>query len=302
MTKPNLFIVGAAKSGTSTIWYNLKNHPSIFLPQDEFHKEPKYFSPLAKPKNQTFEDYLKIFEQANQEDYIGEASSAYLTDPMACNHIFNFNPQAKIIIILRNPAERAFSLYNWMVQEGYEYERSFEKALNKEPKRINKKIPNFWEPEYYYNYLYFHSGLYYEQVKRYLDTFGANVQILSFEELKSKQDNVVKALFDFLELRPIPFQNPYINPSKRVLSPKLQFTIRKIIKYKEAFNLRVLKNSNRIKAKRDRLLDWGTLEQPPAPIKEGTRKNLLKHYKNDVYLLSELTGYDFTYWLEEQSL
>jgi len=68
----------------------------------------------------TLDEYLALFKEANaNHSLVGEASMAYLTGPSSAQEIHDFNPDAKIIIILRNPVDRAYSLYNWMVQEGY---------------------------------------------------------------------------------------------------------------------------------------------------------------------------------------
>ena len=151
--KPNLFVVGAARSGTTSLWQCLKRHPMIFMPEDEICKEPAYFS--IKGRDLGYERYIDVFQSAKKNHkYIGEASTAYLTDPTSSKQIYEFNPNAKIIILLRNPIDRAYSLYNWMVQEGYEYSESFKKGLKLENERINKKIPNWFEPEYYWNYLF----------------------------------------------------------------------------------------------------------------------------------------------------
>lgn len=298
MVNPNLFIVGAAKSGTSTLWYNLKDHPDIFLPEDELYKEPKFFSPLAKPKRQEFEDYLAIFRNQGDKQYRGEASTAYLTDPYAADNIYQFNPKAKIIIILRNPADRAYSLYKWMVQEGYEYVSTFQKALNKEPKRKLKTIPNFWEPEYYYNYLYFNSGLYAEQVDRYLTRFGTNTLILRFEDLKQNPEKIKDQIFNFLGLQSFEFSEPYVNPGKSVIAPKFQFFLRKVIKYRESFYKEFLKQRVTEKARRDRLMEAGLLNSNQKKMEAQTRDLLLNHYKPNIEKLSDQVQVDFTYWLK----
>ncbi len=127
MNKPNFFIVGAAKSGTTSMWWYLKQHRQVFMPNDELNKEPAFFSDKS---SMSLEEYLKLFEAAEeQHKVIGEVSTAYLVDPKSARRIKEFNPEAKILILLRNPVDRAYALYNWMVQEGYEYCLSFRKAL-----------------------------------------------------------------------------------------------------------------------------------------------------------------------------
>ncbi|MCI0470063.1 MAG: sulfotransferase [Candidatus Aminicenantes bacterium] len=234
---PNLFIVGAARSGTTSLWRYLKSHPGVFMPGDQLEKEPAFFSGLKRSRFKKPEQYLKLFENAREEHVrVGEASTAYLTDADSARRIYEYNPQAKIIIMLRNPARRAYSLYNWMVQEGYEYAKSFETALELEKIRINKKIPNYFEPEYYYNYLYFNSGLYYEQVKRYLDLFKERVLTIKFEDYIKDFSNEWRKICAFLEIEPLDMKrikgnDNFANESRRVRSAVVQFVLRKATKF-----------------------------------------------------------------------
>jgi len=227
MIKPNLFIVGAAKSGTSSLWQYLRQHPEIYMPEDELYKEPCFFS--AYGEGMGLGHYLKIFEKAStSHGYVGEASTVYLSDPTSAQRIFNFNPAARIIIMLRNPADRAYSLYNWMVQDGYEYAESFEEALMLEDKRLHKQIPNWHEPQYYWNYMYFRSGLYSEQVKRYIEKFKGNVLIIKFDDFKQSPAEEYAKVCAFLGIAPNKLERRVFNPSRHVISAKIQFILRKV--------------------------------------------------------------------------
>jgi hypothetical protein len=227
MKKVNLFIVGAARCGTTSLWQILRQHPQIFMPADELYKEPAFFSGLRGLTD--IEAYLRIFSDASPEhEWIGEASTAYLTDPVSAKRIYDYNPDARIIIMLRNPAERAYSLYNWMVQDGYEFAGTFQEALDLESKRGDKEIPNWFEPEYYWNYMYFQSGLYHEQLKRYIDLFGDKVLIIKFEDFMRDAVKAYDSVCAFLGLEKNPFDLHKHNPSRRILSPKIQFILRKL--------------------------------------------------------------------------
>lgn len=232
MKKPNLFIVGAARSGTTALWHHLKKNPCIFMPKELSLKEPAFFSSLKNTRFNKFERYMTIFEPADKNHrWVGEASTAYLTDSESASRIHRYTPNAKIIIILRNPAQRAYSLYNWMVQEGYEYVQTFEEALRLEKIRINKKIPNYFEPEYYHNYLYFNSGLYSRQVKRFLELFKENVHVMKFEDFTKNPDSELNNVYNFLDIKPTGCcSDGYSNESKTVYSPVLQFILRKFTK------------------------------------------------------------------------
>lgn len=292
MNKPNFFIVGAAKSGTTTLYDYLKDHPDVFMPQDDLHKEPSHFSNLItwyKNPNK----YFPLFDDAKpQHRWIGEASTAYLTDPAAAGNIHKYNPNAKIIIILRNPADRAYSMYCWMVQEGYEYVSSFENALAIEDERARRKIPNFWEPQYYYNYLYFRAGLYFEQVKRYYDLFPGSVLVMTFEELLAAVKTNYAPVRDFLKIGPHPATPEVSNPSVSVIHPMLQFWLRKV-------NNKFFHNAP-TKEKRDALLQRGIRSGKPPVLRAETRAALLERYREDIRATGKLINKDLEYWLAER--
>lgn len=227
MRKPNLFIVGAARSGTTSIWNYLKKHPNVFMPHDELYKEPSYFTEYRGGKS--LQGYLHLFSEAGEQNkWIGEASVAYLTDPLSSKQIFDFNPKSKIIIILRRPWERAYSLYNWMVQDGYEYLAPFERALKAEEERSRQPKSNWYKPNYYWGYLYYGSGLYYQQIKRFLTLFRDQVLVLNYEELKAEPNKTCSKICSFLEINPFSWTNEKLNPSRAVISAKVVFMLRKL--------------------------------------------------------------------------
>ncbi len=302
LRSPNFFIVGAAKSGTSSLWQHLKANNEVFMPADELYKEPAFFSELKKNPSMTSAEYLNIFKEATPDHKrIGEASTAYLTDPNSAKSIYSFNPEAKIIILLRNPAERAYSLYCWMVQEGYEYAGTFKKALGLEDHRVDKKIPNFFEPEYYYNYLYFRSGLYYEQVKRYLSLFKNNVLVIKFDFLKNNFHTAYSQICSFLDINTNTLSREAYNVSRDVYSPKLQFILRKI-------NNQANKIVNKIysptyyssKSSRDFILKIGLKKQKPAKLSMEVKKTLIKNYSDDLKKLSKIIDISFDDWIIDQ--
>jgi len=288
--KPNLFIVGAAKSATSSIWKILKQHPKIWMPEDELNKEPYFFTNYNK--NMSCNDYLKIFANANKSHkYIGEASANYLSDPLSAIKIFQFNPHSKIIIILRSPVDRAYSLYNWMVQEGYEYAPSFEKALELEHTRTKKQIPNFFEPENYWSYMYFSSGLYYDQVKRYIDLFGENVLVINFKQFIQETKSVYQKIIYFLQLQYIPVEYNVYNKSVSTIHPIFPFLSRKII------NITNRLYNYKTKAFRDIPLKLFIINKPPKRINDLTKKILQNMYMKDIVKLRDYLNMDFSDWL-----
>lgn len=124
---PDFFVVGAARSGTTSLWMYLLQHPKIFMPREIELKEPSFFCDLLDLYD--VDAYLRLFSDAKPESAIGEASTAYLTSPESADLICNANPDARIIIMIRNPIDRALSLYKWMIREGYEWITPFEKSI-----------------------------------------------------------------------------------------------------------------------------------------------------------------------------
>lgn len=223
MKKPNFFIVGAAKAGTTSLYHYLEQHSNIYMSPI---KEPHYFCKdirlanfdknyrhrsyidinkyLQQKKKQKLhaayienkEHYLKLFELAQKERAVGEASVGYLYSEVAAKEIYNFNNRAKIIIILRNPIERAFS--HWMMDlRGDDVCReSFLTAIKIDQAKKDKG----WGK----SHLYIELGLYYDQVKRYLDVFSKNqVNIFLFDDLKKNPDRFFHNLFVFLDVKPV---------------------------------------------------------------------------------------------------
>jgi hypothetical protein len=195
---PNFFICGAARSGTTSMWEYLRQHPDIFMPPVFEHKEPSFFCDSYGVGD--WDAYLSLFAEAGKRKRVGEASGPYLTSPESPGRIKKVINDPRIVILLRNPAERAWSLFKWMHENGYEKITSFPEALEAEEKeRFNN--PRFLQDhgQYYPNFLYFRSGLYHDQVKRFFDTFGREpVRLLLFEEMTRDPLAAVRGLFEFL--------------------------------------------------------------------------------------------------------
>lgn len=288
MTKesPNFFIVGAAKSGTTALWAALKTHPSVFLLGDDiYNKEPCFF--VKHYNEESLNNYLSLFLNSGQSRVVGEASTAYLSTTISAKIIHDFNPNSKILITLRNPAHRAYSLYNWMVQEGYEWIYPFERALLSENNRKEKLIPSFFKRAYYTDYLYFSSGLYYKQVKGFMDLFGENVKVIIFEELIANPEKILDECMNFLQVEPVPLLLGRDNPSVDVWSPKLQWVLR---------ILDVLKLKVNQRLPYDYFVIKGRKAKRPFKIKQVTKLELMTAYEGDIKSLEMLIGKDLNCW------
>ena len=119
---PNLFIPGVEKGGTTSLWQHLDAHPDVFMSEV---KEPSFFIPDRHEAAKTEARYLSLFE-GREEAWLGEASVRYFYDELAPGRIREAAPDGRILIILRNPVDRAYSAYWGTVRSGYE-RRSFQR-------------------------------------------------------------------------------------------------------------------------------------------------------------------------------
>jgi hypothetical protein len=202
---PDFFIVGAQNSATSTLYAFLRQHPNIFMPA---LKEPHYFSNLPSVWGMQYpithirreDSYLRLFSAVGQTKCKGEASSSYLWSEEAPSGIYRANPSARIVIILRNPVERAYSHYLMDIREGRQ-KLPFMDALQADWSRRDKG--------YGVSRLYVELGLYHRQVKRYISTFGhKQVVIVLFRQLlaalKGRGEGLAE-LASLLRVDPAPF-------------------------------------------------------------------------------------------------
>lgn len=296
MIEPNFFIVGAAKSGTTSLWSYLRQHPQIYMPEI---KEPSFFSFHYKHKL-TYEKYLSLFSGVLEKKakVIGEASHAYLTSPESAALIRESYPDAKFIIILRNPIDRAFSLYQWMVREGYEWIYPFEKALEIEEERTFDEEFRYNNPQYYYNYLYYRSGLYSNQIERYVKLFKKDrIKFLIFDDFKKNTLSNIKEIYHFLEVDSNFYPEVSIkNKMEYPFSVLLQFFFR------NKFN-RIMRKIGISKSIRKKIVSCamdiniyiGSAKKEILSVK--TKKNLTSRYHNDIMMTSNLIERDLGIWL-----
>lgn len=190
---PNFFIVGAPRSGTTFLHDFLRQIPNVFVPKI---KEPSFFAPTINSKKKLTKPirdekkYLELFNQVTTEEAIGEASPAYLWDPESPKLIKNKIPNAKIIMILRNPIERSFSHYLLGFGLGYQklpFKEAMINALNSPDDYSESRIAR--------------SSFYFEQVSRYLELFpSSNVKIYIFEEFFTNIDKSLINVLRFLNV------------------------------------------------------------------------------------------------------
>ena len=198
MALPNLLIVGAAKSGTTSLHHYLNQHPSVFMCSP---KEPHFLinndiGEQRIPKGVlSLENYKFLFKGSSTKKYRGESSVMYLSFPeFAIKNINKYlSKDVKIIIMLRNPVDRAYSGYQHVKRYNFMESLSFEKALDQSESRYHN-TSNMTPAS-----RYLELGMYFEQVKRFIEEFD-NVHVIIYDDYKNNFNSEIDNVFKFLDV------------------------------------------------------------------------------------------------------
>lgn len=294
--KPDFLVVGAAKSGTTSLFNYLNQHPDIYIPKV---KECRFFSQLPKDFNgmgaEFFpnsgitdeKEYFGLFEE-HEEKVCGDISNDYLYyyEESIENIKKYLGDEVKIIIILRNPIDRAYSNYIHAIRDNWE-DLTFEEAIIREPYRIKQH----WGWPYHY----VNVGFYFKQVKAYLEYFK-NIKIYLYDDLKDINEFMCD-MFRFLEVEPMRIENSkeVFNASGRPKNQLIHKFVNNESRFKEA-----------IKPLFRKILPRNTLEVIKArnlkkvAIQPQTRFYLQGVYRDDITHLSKLIGRDLEGWLKDE--
>ncbi|MDL2335466.1 MAG: sulfotransferase domain-containing protein, partial [Chloroflexota bacterium] len=222
MPRPDFFVVGAFKSGSTALYEGLRRHPQIFMP---FHKEPLFFGDdlTRRYGRYTEAEYLHLFEPAKPGQISGEASTWYLYSVSAAREIHHFNPAARIMVVLRNPVDVMYAQHAQLIYNVIEDIPDFAQALAAEPdRRAGRRMPP--GPINIENLFYRHSVRFAEQLERYFDVFGREqVHVMLYDDLRRDGATVVRGALEFLGVDPgLAAVPPRANENKRVRSPLIQ--------------------------------------------------------------------------------
>ena len=298
--KPNLFIVGQPKSGTTALHQFLGQHPEIYMSSI---KEPHFFcadfhleSDHAYGKQRFFDfrnesAYLQLFSKAKDVKIAGESSTNYLYSQVAAEKIYNFNPDAKIIIILREPAKFLYSLHSHYVKFTEENEADFLTALDLETKRKQEQClsSRVMTPSYLY---YSQRVQYYQQVKRYCDRFSPEqIKVVIFEEFKSENERIFREILEFLGVKSdfIP-EYEAVNVNKEVKFKAVNNLINSPLVKSISKNLLSQEFNEFV---RDNIVEKFLWHQAPkASMPEDIKAKLMQQYQSEVTKISELLDLD----------
>ncbi len=307
MTMPNFLVIGAQKSGTSALYRYLNQHPQIYM---SGLKEPHFFA--FEGERPTFqgpgdrelydfigvsdiETYHALFRGVSKEAAVGEASAYYLYLSRARDRIRHYLPGVKLIAVLRDPAERAYSNFLHMVRDNKEPLSDFARALEAEEDRRE----NNWGPLWHYKQV----GFYHAQLERYYEVFEQEqIRVYLYEDLNDDPVSVLRDAYRFLGVddtfapdiskrynvsgvpkneRSEALHNFFLHPHpiKSVVKPFLPQTVRARMRERLVNPLR-----NRI------------LTKPAFPMQ--VRRQLTEAYREDISKLQELIQRDLSRWLQ----
>jgi len=297
---PNFLIVGAAKCGTSSLHNYLNQHPDVFMPsyneQGMKAKEPRFLiKDLVKDRLHNgvwdLESYQALFNNVVNEKAIGESTVLYLYYyNEAIKNIKKYlGDDVKIIIMLRNPVDRAFSAYTH-VSRSLKEPLSFEEALEVEENRLENDIT--LTPMVMYKDM----GLYHNMVSAYIENFK-NVHVVMHEDFLQNTKAVVKQALAFLGiLRSVELDT---DSKYNVGGKSWRFSFLKQFFMKD----NVIKKELRVifpktLRKRFRVFLEYFLKEKVKPIKPGTKKELISFFRSDVEKLEKLLNIDLKNWKE----
>jgi hypothetical protein len=301
MTMPNFFIIGAQKAGTTSLYYYLKQHPQVYMSPI---KEPFFFDHELNARGEVVRakfggpgpphikfanigEYRTLFRGVSGEKAIGEASVLYIYAPGTAERIKRYVPEARVIALLRNPADRAYSAFLHAVRIGREPLTDFAQALRDEEDRIRDN--------WHYVFHYRNRGLYHAQLERYFEVFGREkVGIWLYEDLRDDPVGVVQSALRFLGVDDTftPDISAKYNPARVPRSEIARFTIRFM-----NTTLPVVGKVSPAASERFRqLVNSRILAESPS-IDPEIRQELIEGYREDISRLQELIGRDLSVWL-----
>jgi hypothetical protein len=291
--KPNFFVVGAPKCGTTALSEYLAAHPNVYFSSP---KEPEYFN-TDHAEDFRFacseEVYASCFRGANERHaVVGEGSVWYFHSEVAVSRILAFRPDARFIVMVRNPVDMVYSLHSELIFTNDEDVEDFETAWRlQNDRKSGRKLPGRCrEPK---AIRYGDVGKLGRDLERlYSSVPRDRVAVVIFDDFKRNTDAVYRQILGFLEVPVIPLPDyPVVNASKRVTSRAFRGVLH--------FSTRVKRTLGYHKSlgigRRLALLNATSTARPP--LSPELRRELCNYFRDDVELLSSLTKRDLKHWV-----
>lgn len=302
MIYPNFAILGPPKTASTSLFNYLGQHPDIYASP---MKEPRFFlfdhdDPDSRIKIQglvkklrwemvqNIEQYKALYDGVKDEKAVGEGTVSYLVAPGAPQRLYGHNPDMKLIVVLRQPADRAYSHYAWRRTSAVEVAPTFSQALREERTGMR---------EDWYVAKYLPHGFYYKLLTNYLEFFPREqISIHLFEDFITHPTATCRDLCRFLEVDPdfTPDASKVWNVSGTFSNPLVQQTWEKSLVLRDAVRPYMPKGL------RHQLYTAFTSRMTKTPFSSEEREELTAYYREDILQLQELLGRDLSHWLEPQ--
>lgn len=282
MAKPNFFIIGAPRCGTTSLASLLSENPSVYFSNP---KETRFFSENYHKSIQFYEK--KYFRKADHP-LVGEGDVSYFTNPKAAERIAKHYPASKLVVLLRNPIQRAFSGYLLGVRAG-KFKKPFLETLEANLERVNL----FEEGKLKYSDIEWkdrllQTGHYLENIKTYSKFWPRHkIKIIIFERLMENTKKELEALYDFLGIKS---ERNFFFPHENIYTSKMYFKIRKKFKFLGKWGfLKPVKKAEKMARKKIFLSNKPTLDP-------GAREFLCHYYKKRVQDLKDFLNDEIKEW------
>jgi len=298
---PDFFIIGAPKCGTTAMSEYLSHHRDIYMARKEmlYFGRDLQFGPQMYRRNR--EDYLKEFDGWRGQSRAGEASVWYLFSQQAAAEIKAFNPEARIIIMIREPVEMLYSLYHQYRLDGNEHLPTFQAALAaQDDRRAGRKLTR--RTYFRQGLIYHETARYAEQISRYFKAFGRDqVEVVLYDDFAAKTPEVYTRVLEFLGVDATPKTGHFrvINGSQAVKRPWLRNLmsdplVRGTAVAAHAWLPRPVFSLLREIESRLQQSNIRLAKRPP--MDPDLRRHLQREFAPEVERLSELLGRDLTAW------
>lgn len=301
---PNLFVIGAPKCGTTSLYAYLRQHPQIFLTEP---KEPNHFAyadnnPYNWPKSHPYwnlDAYLTLFKAAGNSQIVGEASTCYSLMPHAARAIRQHNPQAKILAILREPVQRAWSMYLYWHQfnhtcQSVNYD-DFRHRFIADDLMTDHELGHTKRVKWLRG-----AGMYWENLQHYYREFPADqIYLLQYDEFIQQPQMSLSKLCTFLDVESYQFdtsfrENKTVVPRFRRLYNFINLDVHHPLR---SVAKRVL-SKFLLAAKVKQLANHALLSsEGPKSLPESLVAELSSYYQNDLQQLTDSTGFDTRPWM-----
>ena len=293
--KPNFFIVGAPRCGTTALYSYLRQHPDVFLPD---YKEPHFFNTDMNSGGAIRDDaeYLALFASARDQARIGEASVYYLSSQAAPERIKSFCPTAKIVVMLRNPVDAVDALHAHQVAAWLEDVWDLEQALALEGERKRGLHIPAWMNDPH-KLFYRQTVNFAAQLRIYSKVFGwENLHVIIYDDFKRDTAAAFRQTCTFLGVTPdiqLEFPVVWSNPSFR--SRALARFVRRPPGLLRRLGRMIIPGRTRAKVV-NALNTWNSVRAPRQPMPVDLRNRLTAEFAPQVKELSNLLGRDLSAW------